>query len=412
MPDGVDVILGPTIERFLQQYSGLGLVRALNEQVVLETVFREGPISRARIARLTGLSKPTVSSVVQTLEACGLIHEQGVRSGDVGRPSTLYEVNSRASNVLGVDIGGTNVRVGIADLYGDVLLHVSEPTVTESGEALVEQVARMYNEVLSRGGIERRYVHAAGIGIPGVFDPSTDHVSSAPNLPGLTGIPVLHAFVGALELPVLIDNDVNLAAVGERWRGLAQDEDHFVAISIGTGVGMGVVLQGEIHRGSRGAAGEIDYLPLGGEPFEQDRTHGPLESVITGPALLDRLRQRIASGEQTTASPHDGVQGIFSAAARGDPVAAELFDEEARIIALAIGAVASVLDPRLVVLGGGVGSNPALLEPVRGYVGRVFPRKLDIRTSALGDRAAFYGAIAVGLRAARQRLLAEVAGSR
>lgn len=412
MSDGADVILGPMIEHFLQQHSGLGLVRALNEQVVLETVFREGPISRAGIARLTGLSKPTVSSVVQTLEVCGFIHQRGIRSGNVGRPSTLYEVNSQASNVLGIDIGGTNVRVGIADLYGDVLIHVTEPTVTDSGEALVEQVARLYDEALGQAGIDRRYVHAAGIGIPGVFDPSSDRVSSAPNLPGLTEIPVLHAFVGALELPVLIDNDVNLAAVGERWRGLAKDEDHFVAISIGTGVGMGIVLGGEIHRGSRGGAGEIDYLPLGGEPFKQDRAHGPLESVITGPALLARLRQRIDAGEKTEVSPDDGVEGIFSAADRGDPVAAGLLDEEARIIALAIGAVASVLDPRLVVLGGGVGSNRALLEPVRGYVRRVFPRELDIRTSALGNRAAFYGAIAVGLRVARQRLLAEVADSR
>jgi predicted NBD/HSP70 family sugar kinase len=412
MPTGGDGIRRSMAELVARQYSGLGLVRALNEQVVLETVFRDGPISRAGIARLTGLSKPTVSSVVQTLEACGLIHQQGTASGNIGRPSTLYEVNSRAGTVLGVDIGGTKVRVGIADLFGDVLADSAEPTAAEDGEAIVSQVARMGDEVVQRSGVDRRFFRAAGVGIPGVFDPTTDHVSAAPNLPGLTEIPVLHAFVEALGVPISLDNDVNLAAVGERWRGLAQDEDHFVAISIGTGVGMGVVLGGEIYRGSRGAAGEIDYLPLDADPFDPHPVHGPLESVVTGPALLDRLRRKIESGAETSASPEGGVQGIFQAEAHGDQVAAELVDEEARLIALAIAAVASVLDPRLVVLGGGLGSNPGLLEPVRRYLAKLFPREVDIQTSALGDRAAFYGAIAMGLRAARQRLLAEVTESR
>jgi predicted NBD/HSP70 family sugar kinase len=398
--------------RLRQQYAGLSLVRAVNEQVVLETVLHEGAVSRARIARLTGLSKPTVSSVVQDLEACGLVREQGQLSGNVGRPSTLYEVNPRAGYVLGVDVGGSKIRAGIADLYGEVVAEVTDRTAKTSGQALVRQIVRLFGKLVTRSKLDRNLVRAAGVGVPGIFDPAADHVFYAPNLPVLEELAITDALVRALGLPVLIDNDVNLAAVGERWRGLAGDQDHFVAISIGTGIGMGIVLGGEIYRGARGAAGEIDFLPMGADPFDPHGTHGPLEAAVTGPALLDRLRARVESGAETSVANDDEVQGVFDGADRGDPVAVELVEEEARIVALAIAAVAAVLDPRLVVLGGGIGSNPVLLEPVRRHVARIFPRRLDVRTSALGDRAAFLGAVAVGLRAARQSLLAEVATGR
>jgi predicted NBD/HSP70 family sugar kinase len=265
------------------------------------------------------------------------------------------------------------------------------------------------------------------VGVPGVYDPDADRVSASPNLPLLSEVQVGAALEQALGMPVVLDNDVNLAAAGERWRGLAADRDHFVSISIGTGIGMGIVINGEIYRGGRGAAGEIDFLPIGVDPFDgwrglplrtassrsAPRTgwsgHGPLESASTGPAIIQRLQQRLAEGAATSLTQKDGVAAIFRAAEEGDPMAAALVDEEARTVALGIVTVAAVLDPQLVVLGGGVGSNPGLLEPVRSYVAELFPRRLDIRTSALGDAAAFHGAIAVGLRAARQHLLVQMA---
>jgi predicted NBD/HSP70 family sugar kinase len=213
-------------------------------------------------------------------------------------------------------------------------------------------------------------------------------------------------------MPVVIENDVNMAAVGERWKGLAQERDHFVAISIGTGIGMGVVMNGELHRGSRGAAGEIDFLPLGADPFQGHRGHGPLEWAGTGPALLDRLEARLADGATSSIERGDDVAAIFRAAEEGDALANELVDLEARLIAMAIAAVSAVVDPDLVVLGGGIGANHVLLEPVRAYVARIFPRPVEIQISALGDGAAFYGALAAGLRVAREELLAQVSGAR
>ncbi|SRR6266511_1320652 len=390
---------------------GLSVVRALNEQLVLETLLREGAVSRARLARLTGLSKPTVSSVVQGLEDCALVRPQGRHRGNTGRPSTLYEVNPRAGYVLGVDLGGTNVRAGIADLYGDVVAEETEATVFGSGQAIVDQVASLHQRLLGRAGLDAELVRVAAVGVPGIFDPGSDRVSAAANLPGLAGLAVSETLGRALGVPVQIDNDVNLAAVGERWRGLGLKPENVVVVSIGTGIGMGIIIGGEIYRGS-GAAGEIDFLPIGADPFVHDQGHGPLELSVAGPALVERLRRRIQAGDETQLRASEDPAEIFAAAACGDLVAAELVEEEARMVALAVAAVAAVLDPELVVLGGGVGSNPGLLEPVRRNLAAIFPRPVDVRTSTLGDRAGFHGALAVALRAARQELLAEVAARR
>jgi predicted NBD/HSP70 family sugar kinase len=380
--------------------------------MVLDTVLREGPISRARIARVTGLSKPTVSAVVETLEDCGLVEEQGRASGAVGRPATLYQANPGAGYVLAVDVGGTKIRVGLTNLNGEIIAEIAEPTDTTDSASLLEQLERLRVEVLRRARVNSDLVRAAGVGVPGVYDPEGDAVSGAPNLPFLENIRLAGEFEERLESPPVIENDVNLAALGERWRGLATGRDNFVAISIGTGIGMGVVIDGEIYRGDRGAAGEIDFLPLGvQEPYdERHREHGPFESAGSGPGIVLRLRRRLEEGAASVLALTDGVQEIFAAAAEADALARDLVEEEARLLALGIAAVVAVLDPELVVLGGGIGSDPVLLEPIRANLARLLPQTPDVQTSALGDRAALYGAIAVGLRSARQALLAEVGG--
>jgi predicted NBD/HSP70 family sugar kinase len=338
--------------------------------------------------------------------------------------------------VFAADVGGSKIQAGLADSYGDVVAQATEPTMKHSSEAVVDQITRLFRRVSKRAGVRFNQIWAAGVGIPGVYDPVVDRVSAIPNLSVLGQVHVAAALRVALGVPVAIDNDVNLAAVGERWRGLASDRDHFVTISIGTGIGMGIVINGEIYRGGRGAAGEIDFLPVGTDPFDGGRgrqamehrpssvallppprgtepatntaRHGPLESASTAPAIRRRLKKQLRRGAATTLGREDGVESIFRAAEEGDPLARELIEEEAKTVALAIVTVAAVLDPQLIVLGGGVGSNPGLVEPVTRYVAGLFPRPLDIRTSALGDAAAFHGAIAAGLRAARQRLLVQM----
>lgn len=389
-----------------------GLVRGLNEQLILETVFVLGPISRAGIARKTGLSKPTVSSVVSGLEDSGLLQQDGESTGGMGRPAVLYRVAADAGYVFAVDIGGTKILGGIADLFGRMVAEIAIPTPSEAtGAGVVAEVVRLFNTLLSDTGLDRGLVRASAIGVPGIVDPVRGRVTAAYNLTGLQDVALHQAFTSELSMPVSIENDVNLAAVGERWRGRAVEHDTFVAISIGTGVGMGIIIDGEIYRGARGAAGEIDFLPLAADPFDwPSHGHGPFEAEAAAPAILRRFRYSHPP-TPTRLPPDAGVPDIF-AAASDDELAKQLFDDEARRIALAIAAVTATLDPALVILGGGVGANQDLCDAVRTYVDALTPRPPEIEVSSLGPRGAFVGAVAAALRLMRAELLADVAATR
>lgn len=389
-----------------------GLVRAVNQQLVLDTLLRRGSASRASIARATGLSKPTVSAVVRDLEACGLVRARGRHAGPVGRSSTLYEMNPRGGYVFAVDVGGTKTRAGLADLYGEIAAERIEPTSQAGGASVIEQLLKLYATLLDEAAMDGALVRAAGISLPGVIDPIADQVSAAFNVPGLDGVQPGRELEEGLGLPVVVGNDVNLAAIGERWRGRAAGIDDFVALSIGTGIGAGIILGGELYIGSTGAAGEVGFLPLAADPFDPaHHVGGPFEASASGPRILQRLVAARAGGRVTKADPADGVPGVFAAAAKGDELASELVEGEARWIALAIASIVAVLDPRLVVLGGGVGTNPGIVDPVRRQLARLLPRPPVVEISSLEDRAPFFGAVAVALQVAREQLLLEARGN-
>lgn len=387
---------------------GLSLVRVLNEQAVLETILRNHEISRPTIARQTGLSLPTVVSLVASLESIGLVRKQGMVSGAVGRPATLYSVNPRAGYAFAVDLGGTKIRAGIADLFGEIIAEATEPTTKASSVAIMEQLTRLHHKLLKESGFDIETAGVACVGVPGVWDPKTDIIDVAYNLPVLGEVPLQATIQRALGLPIVIENDVNLAAIGESWKGRAQEDDTFVAFFIGTGIGMGIVIDGEIYRGRSGAAGEIGLLPVGPDPYDPDlRAHGPFETAASGPSIITRLHRALAASTESALTPDADIAQIITAAEAGDEVARGVLDDEARTIAIGVAAVVAVLDPALVILGGGVGAHAALADLVYRYAAQLVPWMPPIGVSALGNRAGFYGAIALGLQAARKQVLIE-----
>jgi predicted NBD/HSP70 family sugar kinase len=211
------------------------------------------------------------------------------------------------------------------------------------------------------------------------------------------------------DVPVLVDNNVNLAAVGEKWFGLARGFSTLVFIAIGAGVGMGIIINDDLVRGAHGAAGEIGYLPLGGDPFDpRHRLHGGLEDEVGAAGILEAFARRRGSDDPGADSVHD----VFDLAADGVAVARAVVEDVAARLGAAIATVCAIVDPELVVLGGGIGSNPLLLRPVRGAAAALVPVTARIETSLLGDRAALLGAVAVALQAARAQLLSAGAPAR
>jgi predicted NBD/HSP70 family sugar kinase len=374
------------------------LLRELSEQAILGTIFREGPITRPEIAARTRISKPTVSAVVERLVDARLVQPAGERPGRRGRTPIAYVVDSAAGFVVGVDLGSTVLRVAATNIYGE-LLHEEELETSTGAKAVGDQITAAVEHIDRE--LSRRHgpLLAIGVSTPGVVDPATRRVTSlAYHVSNSGALDSLSKLEARFRVPVLVDNDVNVAAIGEKWRGLAATVPTFVFVTIGAGVGMGIVIDNELYRGFHGAAGEIGYLPLAADPFdEQHRRLGGLEDEIGAAGILSAYNR-------AAQTPAESARAVFERARQGDMAAHDVIENEARRIGLAIATVCAVVDPGLVVLGGRIGSAPELLPPIRGTVSRLLPLPTRIEISALAERAALEGALGMGLREARDRL--------
>jgi predicted NBD/HSP70 family sugar kinase len=371
------------------------LLKHLNERAVLEAIRGGAPISRAEIARRTGISKPTVSLALRALHAQGLVRET---EPDPSRPhygALFFEPVPEAALVLAVDIGTRFIRAALGDLGGNVLSRRDVPFTGHDLESTIATVASLCEEVVDAG--ERARLDGAVVGVPGVVDPVDGSVSLASNALGIEGARLAGRLTDALGLNAQIENDINLAALGEQWRGVARGVDDFLFLSIGTGMGAGLVLRGELHRGRNGAAGELDYAFVGVGPDAD-----PCAAAVSA------LAQEMAAHHTgaTALLPPFEPRPIFAAARSGDPLARAIVAEEARRIALHVLPVAAVADVDLVVLGGGIGANgDLLLEPIRAHLAGALPYPPRVEVSALGEAAVLTGALATGVRAARENVL-------
>jgi predicted NBD/HSP70 family sugar kinase len=391
--------------------SRLSLLRELGEQAVLETIFREGPITRPEISVATKLSKPTVSAAVSRLEHTGLVHAVGTRPGQRGRKPVAYVVSDQAGFVVGADIGGSNVRVAAADLFGETICDCKRPTTKEGSRAVGVQILEMVSEVIDQAAATRGKPLALAISAPGIVDQASGRVISlAYNVTPEGGFDPLEVIRDRFDLPVFVDNNVNLAAVGEKWFGLARGVSTMVFIAIGAGIGMGIIIDDELVRGAHGAAGEIGYLPLVGDPFDpRHRLHGGLEDEVGAAGIVATFNGR----REPDAPALSSAQEVFDLAGTGSDAARaarSVVEHVASRLGAAIATVCAIIDPELVVLGGGIGASPMLLRPVRGAAAALVPITARIETSLLGDRAALQGAIAVALHAARLELPSQGAG--
>ena len=387
--------------------SPLSLLRELGEQAVLETIFRTGPITRPEIAAATNLSKPTVSAAVSRLEQGGLVRAAGMRGGQRGRKPVAYVVSSRAGFVVGGDIGGSNLRVAAADLFGEQICDLKRPTSKAGTRAVGTQILEMVSEVIDEASAVHGRPLALGISAPGIVDQASGRVTSlAYNVAPDGGFDPLEVIRDRFDLPVLVENNVNLAAVGEKWFGLARGVSTMVFISVGAGVGMGIIIGDELVRGAHSAAGEIGYLPLVGDPYDpRHRLHGGLEDEVGAAGIVAAFNERRGPDDAELASVHE----VFGLAENGNPAARSVVDHVASRLGAAVATVCAILDPELVVLGGGIGGSPLLLRPVRGSAAALVPITARIETSLLSENAALQGAIAVALHAARASLLPHVA---
>jgi predicted NBD/HSP70 family sugar kinase len=331
-----------------------------------------------------------------------MIRTLGPQHGRRGRSPLAYVVRDDAGFVVGLDIGGTNIRAAAADIFGEPIHAEQEPTTKDGGRALAAQLLAIVSRCVERGRATHDRLLGVGISTPGVVDRDTGRVRLAYNVSADGVLDPLAVIGNRFGVPVLLDNNINMAARGEKSFGRARGISTMVFVGVGAGVGMGIIMDDALVRGAHGAAGEIGYLPLVGDPFDpRHRRHGGLEDEIGAAGVLTAFAARAPGRAPSPGSAQD----VFELAAAGDEDAEAVIAHVASRLGAAIATVCAILDPELVVLGGGIGTNPMLLSPVRGAAAALVPMTARIETSLLGERAALQGAIAVALHAARTALI-------
>lgn len=356
--------------------------------MVYDEIRRARPISRSEISRQVGLSKPTVSLALQTLLAWNLVREAGILRGRPGPGAVLFEPNAGAAHVLALDIGASAVRGALADLDGFILARADVELGGAHVENVLTAVLALRDQLVGEGAVPA--IDTVVAGAPGVVDPATGLTHLAHTVWGLEGFALGAALCECFDAHVIVENDVNLAALGEQTSGLGRGVRDFAAIEIGAGFGAGLVLDGNLHRGARGSAGELDYIP-----FSAAGAPAPLDPSLGG---LGRLAAACGLGSD--------LPSVFAAARAGDRTALTVVEAEARVLALHLAAIAAVIDVELIVLGGAVtrAHGDLIVEPTRAFLAELVPIPPRVECSQLGEQAIVAGGIAVGASVALERV--------
>ena len=364
----------------------------LSRRSVFEALLHRSPISRAELAKVTSLSKQTMSEIIDAFERQGLVRPVGRSSGNVGRTAVLYELSPDGGHVLGIDLGARRLTVALADITGRVLAEADEPTDPRGGAWTLDQVARLADRLARDNHAHPSRIRSIVMATPGVVNPKSGAIEMAPNISGLGHLNVVGLLSEKLGSAVVLENDINLALLGEIWHGCAQNLSNVAFLALGSGIGLGLYVNGRLVRGENGAAGEIGYLPIGGDPMQaESRVQGCLEYQVGATGVVRRYCE--AGGSEV-----ESERQVFERAQAGDPVAEQVVEETARLTALAAAAVIATVDPQVIVLGGSVGARADFADKVARVLLQVSARPAEVRTSALGRRAGVVGALAVALR--------------
>lgn len=379
------------------------LLRALNDRAALELLLAHGPLTRARLGELTGLSKVTASQLVERLEERGLVQRVGVSAGGRGPNAQLYAVVADSAYVVGMEIGPNGITAMCADITGEVTGRVEvEAAVSDDPVGVVHSAVQ---RVARRSKIPVERIRHLVLGSPGVIDPGSGEVAFSWELPrwhrGL--LSALHA---DLHRPVRIANDVNLAAVAEHRLGAGRDSGDFVLFWVDRGLGLGVMLDGRLHQGVMGAAGEVGYLPVPGAPVSHGvsrRFKAPFGEL----AGADAVRRLCREHGFRAATAAEALTAVREAGEKGEPV----LDELARRLALGAVAVSVVLDPSLVVLAGatGLAGGAELAERVEREVRAIAPVSPRVVTTEVDADPVLHGALLTALDAAREEVFESTA---
>lgn len=378
----------------LRQTATAAMLRDINRTAVLDVIREHSPIARTLIAKRLGTSLPTVMRVVDDLMQADLVRLHGRAESTGGRPRQLVEFNAQAYAVIGIDLGGTKLFGTVADLAGNIQAEVYLPWGEGGPQNSLERLCEVITKLKQAPRPSGQRIRGIGIGAPGITLSEEGIVTWAPSL-GWRNLSLKEHLRSRTKLPVFVENDVNLATLGEWSFGAGKGTRNMVCIAIGTGIGAGIIIDGVLFRGSNQAAGEIGYLLPGieflGRRYDE---FGALEMLASGTGIAARARRYASESVSSSITAEE----VLAAARRQEAWAMHVVSETVDYLSLAVANIAALLNPEVVVIGGGVAQSADLLvEPIRRRLEGVVPFVPRLAVSSLGPRAAVMGAIALVL---------------
>ncbi|MFI1467569.1 ROK family transcriptional regulator [Streptomyces wuyuanensis] len=385
------------------------VLRAMNDRAALDLLLEHGPLSRTRIGKLTGLSKPTASQLLARLEAAGLVAATGTTEGRPGPNAQLYAINARTAFAAGLDVTPKRIRAAVADITGTTVgEHVTE-THGRRAAGVARQVGEALDGAVKAAGITRADVHRLVVGTPGAFDPSTGRLRYASHLPGWHSPTLLEELAAALPMPVEYENDVNLVAVAEQRLGAARGHDDFVLLWNEEGLGAALVIGGRLHRGFTGGAGEIGFLPVPGTPLVRQVAKAGSGGFqeLAGAQTVPRLARGLGIADVPQGPHHEVAAGLLARAAEAEQGPYRtLLGTFATALATGLASMTAVLDPGLVVLSGpliAAGGEP-LRERVQSELAELAPSRPRLVIGDVQEHPVLRGALETALAATRDEV--------
>ncbi|WP_258360824.1 ROK family transcriptional regulator [Moorella sulfitireducens] len=383
------------------------LLRELNARLIIDAIREAGSLSRAEVARQLGLSAPTVSLIIEQLINKGILQETGTGDSSGGRRPIMLALNPGYRYVAGVDLGKQEVGLALGNLNGDLMAEGSltfEPG--DAGEVVLKRVAETILAMCRENGLDPHLLAAIALAVPGIYDPASGLVKMVARSFDWERLKPVEVLRGYFNSPVLVKNDVNTAALGEFWRGKGRGASNLAYISVGLGIGAGIILNGQLLEGCHGAAGEIGFMALGKEALDPVfRRYGHLETIASTAAVVERAREIVAAGKPgLLLGLSRGNKGrvdfrlVCQAAGLQDEDACCLLEEMARWVGLAVANLQQVLDLELIVIGGEVlAAGEIFLNKFKETLATIACSPPEIVYSSLGEKTGLLGTFAVAL---------------
>lgn len=392
-------------------------VKNINKHTVLDLIrFTPGGISRAELAQKMDLSRAAMTAIVNDLIDSKIVRETEARNSQSGRPPIILEINPGAGLVVGIDMGASHMSVSLSNFSAQIIDEVEIPFDVDLGpKSCLAQVDSLLTEVLEKNGTRVSQILAIGMGVPGPIVSEEGLVIAPPIMPGWDGYPIKKYIESRWNVPVSLNNDAELGALGEWAYGAGRGENHLAYIKVGSGVGAGLLLNGQIYQGATGSAGEIGHLTVDENgPMCDCGNAGCLEALAGGKAIARMGREAVKKNQRTMLSSIGPLEelsarDVAAAARRGDLVAQQIIGSAGRYLGIAIAGLVNIFNPRMVVLGGGVSQiGDLLLQPIRDTIQRrSLPgasKFIKINTAVLRRRSSSMGAVVQALSIAMHQM--------